>query len=233
MKQYWFLDVSLGCVALASVIYRAYQLEALMACLSFSCLLEPSWWLCEFGICLNYIMHGMIWNFPGTFTSLSQRFPLKLLGGHPVEVFASLEVVAKLVQAVSLLLFLGTSGRSALLAAVFASPLWCWVACIVCVALGQTLNVAMYGAIGNAGVYYGFKLGREIDWCHGFPFNVGLRHPQYVGVVLTLWGALTVVLSKELADIGLPQVVLVWGSMYGFMSAMEQVGDNEKEDKSK
>ena len=38
------------------------------------------------------------------------------------------------------------------------------------------------------------RLGRTVPWCHGFPFNTGLRHPQYLGVVLTLFGALPLVM---------------------------------------
>jgi hypothetical protein len=222
------LDVLVACFGLVPVIFRAIQVDALFACVSLSCLLQPAWWLCELGIAANYIMHGMIWHFPSSFTSVSKQWPLKALGDHPVDVFASLEVVAKLVQAASILLFLGGSGRAALLAAIMAAPLWCWLTCVLLVALGQVLNVAMYSAIGNAGVYYGFKLGRTVPWAYGFPFNVGLRHPQYVGVVLTLLGGLTVVMSKDLALLALPQAVIVWSAMYAGMSAMEQVGDNDK-----
>merc|ERR1719440_907360 len=106
------------------------------------------------------------------------------------------------------------------------------MACLLCVVLGQGLNVYMYKAIGNDGVYYGFKLGREVPWAYGFPFNVGLRHPQYVGVVLTLFGALSVMLCKELVALGLPQLFAVWASMYALMSAMEQAGDNDKDEKT-
>ena len=35
------------------------------------------------------------------------------------------------------------------------------------------------------GVYYGFKMGRPVPWSSAFPFNLGFRHPQYVGAMLT------------------------------------------------
>merc|ERR1712061_663364 len=164
----------------------------------------------------------MIWYLPEKFTNLSKQWPLKMLGAHPVDVFAGLEVVAKLVQATSVLCFLGRSGLVALWHALLSAPHWCWAVCMVLVPVGQALNGGMYGAIGNAGVYYGFKLGKTVPWATGFPFNVGLRHPQYVGVVLTLWGALTVVMCGEVVRMGLPQLVIVWGSMYAAMSAMIQ-----------
>ena len=105
----------------------------------------------------------------------------------------------------------------------FTSPL-----CAASVAAGQTLNFAMYATIGNAGVYYGFKLGRPVPWATAFPFNVGLRHPQYVGVVLTILGLATTQLSHATAAAGLPQVAAAWAAMYVVMAAMEEVGDNDK-----
>merc|ERR1719163_2779475 len=107
---------------------------------------------------------------------------------------------------------IGTSGVNAALDAARASPAWCWWILALYLIIGQGLNAAIYAAIGNDGVYYGFKLGRPVPWCTGFPFNVGLRHPQYVGVVLTLWGALTVLLCEGLARIAVPQLVFVWGA---------------------
>ena len=98
---------------------------------------------------------------------------------------------------------------------------------------GQTLNFAMYGAIGNAGVYYGFKIGHTVPWCSSFPFNVGLRHPQYVGVVLTLWSAILLCLSEGTLRCGFVQAVVAWAGMYAGMCAMEQSGDNKSEAKAK
>lgn len=37
-----------------------------------------------------------------------------------------------------------------------------------------------------------------MPWCYGFPFNTGLRHPQYLGVVLTLFGTLPMLMSLGL-----------------------------------
>ena len=44
------------------------------------------------GVSTNYLMHGFIWNYPERFAALCQKAPLKSLGSHPVDVFASLEV---------------------------------------------------------------------------------------------------------------------------------------------
>ena len=80
-------------------------------------------------------------------------------------------------------------------------------------------------AIGNAGVYYGWKLGRPVPWCTSFPFNAGLRHPQYVGVVLTILGGVALLLSEAMVRAGLVQAALAWAGMYICMSAMEQWND--------
>lgn len=136
---------------------------------STECLQTPNWWLCLLGVSTNYLMHGFIWNYPKRFAALCDQAPLKVMGSHPVDVFASLEVVAKLLQGGSLLAFLGHSagtetphvrgsaGRTAAWDAMLKSPGWCWATCGALVAAGQALNVATYNAIGNAGVYYGFK----------------------------------------------------------------------------
>lgn len=228
------IDVFVAASALVPVVGRAQQLGVFAACISLDCLSRVGWWLCLTGIALNYFMHAGIWYFPQDFARLCDG-PLKALGSHPVDVFAALEVVAKLVQLAALVVFLGSSGLAAALSAATSAPGWCWGTLAVSVGAGQALNFATYKAIGNAGVYYGFKLGRTVPWCYGFPFTSGLRHPQYVGVVLTLWGALTVLVCEELAALGLPQMVMAWGLMYVGTSAMEQAGDNDSgaEDKAK
>ena len=85
---------------------------------STECLGSSGWWLClwpwrqrvlqwvlicfnlfvglrgsslRLGVSTNYLMHGFIWNYPSRFAALCQKAPLKTLGSHPVDVFASLE----------------------------------------------------------------------------------------------------------------------------------------------
>jgi len=178
-------------------------------------------------ISFNYVMHGFIWHRSAHFAALC-RGPLSILGNDPVEVFSNLEVLAKLIQAAALALLLGSAGVSAAMASVASAPWWCWATLFFLVGAGQGLNFATYAAIGKAGVYYGFKFGRTVPWCHGFPFNTGLRHPQYLGVVLTLWGGLLLLLCQDLSAAGIPQLVFAWAGMYIVMCAMEESGDNDK-----
>lgn len=55
--------------------------------------------------------------------------------------------------------------------------------------------MAVYTAIKPVGIYYGCKLGYDVPWCTGFPFNT-VPHPQYVGSVLTVWGLICMVWSQ-------------------------------------
>jgi hypothetical protein len=64
-------------------------------------------------------------------------------------------------------------------------------ALVIAVALivgGQILNLSAFYRLGPVGVFYGDRLGYAIPWCREFPFS-WLAHPQYVGAVLTIWGA--------------------------------------------
>ena len=220
------LDLVVIAAALLPVLWRAHEVGALLHIASPGCFTLPLWWACLAGLSMLYGLHGFIWNFPETYTALTRRLPLSLLGDNPVKVFAVLEILGKFWQASMCYALLGTEGVSTVLEAARASPAWCWCVLALYLIAGQGLNAGIYAAIGNDGVYYGFKLGRPVPWCTGFPFNIGLRHPQYVGVVLTLLGATTVMIAAPLALF--VQLMLAWAGMYVVMSVMEQLGDNNK-----
>jgi methylene-fatty-acyl-phospholipid synthase len=59
---------------------------------------------------------------------------------------------------------------------------------VLLVAAGQILNLAVFVRLGRVGVFYGSRLGETVPWRAGFPFS-WFRHPQYVGTVVTIWGA--------------------------------------------
>lgn len=52
---------------------------------------------------------------------------------------------------------------------------------------GQFLNFSVFYRLGRVGVFYGSKFGHKVPWCRDFPFSL-LKHPQYVGTVLSIWG---------------------------------------------
>lgn len=62
-----------------------------------------------------------------------------------------------------------------------------WLCLLNGMVIGQGLNIAIYRAIGKAGVYYGYRLGVKVPWVTGFPFSV-FPHPQYFGVCCCVLG---------------------------------------------
>ncbi len=57
----------------------------------------------------------------------------------------------------------------------------------VVIAVGQVLNAGVFYRLGATGVFYGSSFGYAVPWRHEFPFSF-FRHPQYVGVVMSIWG---------------------------------------------
>jgi methylene-fatty-acyl-phospholipid synthase len=57
------------------------------------------------------------------------------------------------------------------------------------VGVGQFLNVSVFYRLGVVGVFYGVHFGYAVPWTRAFPFSYAwLKHPQYVGTVLSIWG---------------------------------------------
>jgi len=58
---------------------------------------------------------------------------------------------------------------------------------VALVGAGQALNAAVFYRMGATTVLYGASFGREVRWSRAFPYS-WLDHPQYVGVVMSIWG---------------------------------------------
>lgn len=58
---------------------------------------------------------------------------------------------------------------------------------VLMMGVGQVLNLAVFRRLGRVGVFYGARFGHEVPWCTSFPFSV-MRHPQYIGTLLSIWG---------------------------------------------
>jgi len=80
------------------------------------------------------------------------------------------------------------------------------------------------------GVYYGNRFGAKLGpWVTGFPFNVPNpigRHPQYFGVLCTMWGLVCLVPTPAALAAGLVPLAAVWSCFYAVTSAIEQEEDN-------
>jgi len=86
--------------------------------------------------------------------------------------------------------------------------------------LGQVFNAGVYSAIGEAGVYYGCRLGQNVPWYFGFPFSV-VPHPQYLGATISIWGMLIGLINEQNANKGLLYIGLTMSVYYAFSSYVE------------
>jgi hypothetical protein len=60
----------------------------------------------------------------------------------------------------------------------------------ILIGVGQLLNISVYKAIGFNGVYYGILFGEKykVPWVTSFPYNMPIKHPQYIGAYLCYLG---------------------------------------------
>jgi protein-S-isoprenylcysteine O-methyltransferase Ste14 len=130
------------------------------------------------------ICYAWVWYYPRSFRDFCSH-PGIARFGEPVDVLRNLFVCFKILQ---LSVFFG----------------WCYLygqGMIICpgedgisigvggllIAIGQLLNIGVFIRLGKTGVFYGNRLGYHVRWCEALPFSL-VRHPQYVGAVLSVWG---------------------------------------------
>lgn len=87
-----------------------------------------------------------------------------------------------------------------------------FVAALVLLIAGQALNSGVYNALGIEGIFYGSRFGKKLPWVTGFPYNLGIRDPQYVGALTTLLGA-AFFIPKD--------ICIWWAATYGYLMWME------------
>ena len=130
------------------------------------------------------ICYAWVWYDPEAFRRFCSK-PVVANFGEPVDVLRNLFVCFKTLQ---LSVFLGwcyVHGNGTLIPP-GEDGVWLGLGGVL-IAIGQLLNLGVFVQLGKIGVFYGNKLGYQVPWCQGFPFSV-LRHPQYVGTVLSIWG---------------------------------------------
>ena len=132
-------------------------------------------------LAIERVAYGVIWHRPDLFTRFCRGVaPTR----DPVDVLAALFVGFKGIQAVVFLAWCLVHGG---IAARDSGEVPWLVSGVGLLAAGQILNVSVFLRLGRTGVFYGNKLGHDVPWCEGFPFSA-IRHPQYVGTVLSIWG---------------------------------------------
>lgn len=197
------------------------------------------------GVSSSYIVYALVWYNTEAFIRGCKGAPLRLLGSNPISVFQSLVLSFKLVQQCTLfgwaahvlgasLLSPASIGAALMpLAHSFAADAGRVATAAALIVAGQTLNAGIYAAIGKNGVYYGFKLGAQVPWCDGFPFNLGYRHPQYVGGTLSQYAVFAVLSSRETMAAGLLPLLVWWTVNYALVSWMEASSDNDAQEGSR
>jgi methylene-fatty-acyl-phospholipid synthase len=133
---------------------------------------------------LERLCYVWIWRAPDAFRALCAR-PVVAALGEPVDVVQTLSYGFKGLQSlvfVGWCYVYGDGSLSPLTGSVLALALG-----VILSIAGQMLNFSVFYRLGKVGVFYGNRLGYEIPWCRTFPFSL-LKHPQYVGTLLSIWG---------------------------------------------
>jgi methylene-fatty-acyl-phospholipid synthase len=133
---------------------------------------------------LERICYVWVWRAPESFRELCRGLLRDALG-EPVDALRRIFYIFKALQA---LVFLGWCyyyGDGSLFPA--SGNLLFVAAGLSLVAIGQVFNFGVFYQLGNVGVFYGNRFGYDVAWNTAFPFSV-LRHPQYVGAVVSIWG---------------------------------------------
>jgi hypothetical protein len=133
---------------------------------------------------IERICYGWVWHYPESFRRVCAN-PVIADFGEPVDVLRNLFVGFKLLQ---LSVFFGwcyIHGHG-MIWVPGEDGFWMGVGGAL-IAVGQLLNIGVFLRLGKIGVFYGNRLGHHVPWCDGLPFSL-LRHPQYVGAVLSVWG---------------------------------------------
>lgn len=133
---------------------------------------------------LERLSYLWIWRAPERFRALCACPPLARIGG-PVDVLRLFFCVFKILQCVVFFTWCYIYGQGSLLP--LSGSVWSLGLGAMMVAVGQGLNAAVFYRLGRIGVFYGNKFGHEVPWSGKFPFS-WMRHPQYAGAVLSIWG---------------------------------------------
>lgn len=134
------------------------------------------------------ITYFLVSRYPNYWCRLCLRSPLASFGG-PVDVLNGLFYGFKFIQAAVFLYWWGFYGDTWLpiptaesIGLVLGGGL---------IAVGILLNSLVFSKLGRTGVFYGAQMGYDVPWIRGFPFSV-LRHPQYLGALVCIWGLFVV-----------------------------------------
>ncbi|KAF6138826.1 hypothetical protein GIB67_038863 [Kingdonia uniflora] len=124
------------------------------------------------GTILPFPFYYWLWTYPGTWVSICGKTR------NPSMVMAQVSHFLKFLQILSLV--------------ATATYPWSWPPPLYFFPLfifGQFLNFRVYQLLGESGIYYGVRFGKNIPWVTEFPFGY-IRDPQYVGSIMSLLACL-------------------------------------------
>lgn len=153
---------------------------------------------------IERICYVWVWRYPDSFRRLCARPAISRLG-EPVTVLQRMFYCFKGIQmAVFLYWFL-----------YYRSPLpldagtWSRAMGMALIVTGQVLNWSVFYRLGKVGVFYGNRFGYQIPWCRDFPFSL-IRHPQYLGVLCSVWGLFLAISFPRYEWFVLPSIETVY-----------------------
>lgn len=166
-------------------------------------------------LAIERLVYAFIWLRPDAFVVACRRL---VPCPDPVGVLAVLFGVFKFVQVLVFLAWMAVHGG--------LTPATDRIAVLVgggvLLVAGQVLNLSVFARLGRTGVFYGNRLGHVVPWCEGFPFSI-VRHPQYVGTVLSIWGLFLVMRYPEPDWLVLPLLETIY---YALGALVEQAPAN-------
>ncbi|GAB2293669.1 hypothetical protein Dimus_027882 [Dionaea muscipula] len=123
------------------------------------------------GVVLPFGYYYWLWTYPQTWVNLCGKVR------DPSTAMARVSYLLKVLQFAS---FFSVSSLS------WPPPLYFWPLAL----FGQFLNFRVYQLLGESGVYYGARFGKNIPWVTEFPYGY-VKDPQYVGSTLTVLACLS------------------------------------------
>jgi methylene-fatty-acyl-phospholipid synthase len=133
-------------------------------------------------LAVERVAYGWIYNNPQRFAIAARRVPIP--GGlDPVSFLELLFFVFKLVQAAVFVAWCLEHGG----VVVSSDRALALTTGVTMIGAGQYLNLRVFQLLGREGVFFGNRFGLVLPWQQRFPFS-WMRHPQYVGASLTIWG---------------------------------------------
>jgi hypothetical protein len=175
---------------------------------------------------LPHLLYVIVWTRPRIWVDFCDYWGL----GEPFHAFAGSAHLLKMIQMTALLHwiygpnFVSVNTIQRIIRDAFdllQSDIPRTILILQLIGIGQLLNVAVYKAIGEAGVYYGTRLGIKVAWVNSFPFTV-LADPQYLGATLTFWGLFLFWMDSITISRGIHVLMIAVGCFYVFSSMVER-----------